>query len=155
VKQKRKQKVSHVEFIREQMKKKGWNAAALSRASGVSTGVLSRYFNDDGISADNLFAIMDSLNLFEYEDKNDFTCGWDEETIAACKEIKEIYDSKNKLVISALKTNLAAFTDSIKKDNAIKKLSQDVNRLKMLVDPNTSPDIGKAASGIGKKKMVA
>ena len=55
--------ISHVELIKSVMKARGWNAAKLSRISGVSTGVLSRYFNDDGISSDNLFAVMQALGL--------------------------------------------------------------------------------------------
>jgi SOS-response transcriptional repressor LexA len=53
----------HVELIRNEMKARGWNAAKLSRVSGVSTGVLSRYFNNDGISSDNLYAVMQALDL--------------------------------------------------------------------------------------------
>jgi SOS-response transcriptional repressor LexA len=55
--------VSHVDLVKSEMKARGWNAAKLSRVSGVSTGVLSRYFNDDGISSDNLFAVMHALSL--------------------------------------------------------------------------------------------
>ena len=55
--------ILHVELVKSEMKAKGWNAAKLSRISGVSTGVLSRYFNKGGISSDNLYAIMQSLGL--------------------------------------------------------------------------------------------
>lgn len=58
-----KKKISQVELIRQAMQARGWKAAELSRASGVSTGVLSRFFNDDGISADNFYAILVALNL--------------------------------------------------------------------------------------------
>jgi len=58
-----KHKFSHVEIIKAAMREKGWNAADLSRSSGVSSGVLSRYFNDSGISADNLYAIQRALGL--------------------------------------------------------------------------------------------
>lgn len=63
MKNKVKDYLPHVEIIRKAMIEKGWNAAKLSRVSGVSTGVLSRYFKNDGISADNLYAVLKALGL--------------------------------------------------------------------------------------------
>lgn len=57
------QDISHVEIIKVALRERGWSAADLSRASGVSSGVLSRYFNASGISADNLYAIQKALGL--------------------------------------------------------------------------------------------
>jgi SOS-response transcriptional repressor LexA len=55
--------ILHVDIVRNAMRARGWNAAKLSRVSGVSTGVLSRYFNKGGISSDNLYAVMQALGL--------------------------------------------------------------------------------------------
>jgi len=66
MKDKIKQKVSHMEIIREAMHSRGWKAADLSRASGVSTGVISRYFNPRNkkqLNADNLFALLSAVGL--------------------------------------------------------------------------------------------
>jgi transcriptional regulator with XRE-family HTH domain len=63
-----KKNISQVELVRTAMQSRGWSAADLSRASGVSTGVLSRFFHDDGMSADNLFAVLASLDLLTGRD---------------------------------------------------------------------------------------
>jgi transcriptional regulator with XRE-family HTH domain len=55
--------ISHVEEIKREMQARGWKAAKLSKLSGVSTGVLSRYFNNHGISSNNLYAIMTTLGI--------------------------------------------------------------------------------------------
>jgi SOS-response transcriptional repressor LexA len=58
-----KKNILHLEIIKSEMASRGWTAAKLSRASGVSTGVLSRYFNNDGISSNNLYAVLLALGL--------------------------------------------------------------------------------------------
>lgn len=58
-----KDKFLFIEIVKNEMKARGWNAAKLSNISGVSTGVLSRYFNNDGISSNNLIAVMRALGL--------------------------------------------------------------------------------------------
>lgn len=62
-----KQNISQIEQIRERMKQKGWKQADLARATGVSTGVLSRFFGNDGISDRNLFRVMTALGFFKGE----------------------------------------------------------------------------------------
>lgn len=62
-----KQNIAQIEQIRERMKQKGWKQADLARATGVSTGVLSRFFGNDGISDKNLFRVMTALGFFKGE----------------------------------------------------------------------------------------
>ena len=67
-----KQNNSQIEQIRERMKQKGWKQADLARATGVSTGVLSRFLNDDGISDKNLFRVLEALDFFKDEPDKKF-----------------------------------------------------------------------------------
>jgi len=114
-----KKKISHLELVKRAKEKKGWNAAELSRQSGVSTGVISRYLNKVlGTSDDNLFSMLCSLDLINLPD-TDMTYGWSKEAINACKDIKEILAFGEKeerdAVLSAIKQ--AKKINSLKKSN--------------------------------------
>lgn len=62
---------SYVEIILKKMKGMGLSQADLSRQTGVSSGVLSRFFNYDGISDRNLFAILGALNILKEDTASD------------------------------------------------------------------------------------
>jgi hypothetical protein len=111
MKSKIKKKVLHMELVKAAMIRKGWNAAELSRQSGVSTGVLSRYLNAVlGMSDDNLFAVMTALDLINSgtPGKGIKFIGWSKESISACNAIKEIFDSGDReekdAVLAAIKS---------------------------------------------------
>ncbi len=55
----------YIEFVRQKMLDKKWNQSKLSKESGVSEGVISKFFNQDGISHRNLFAVLDTLGLLQ------------------------------------------------------------------------------------------
>lgn len=120
MKAKVKKKVSHLELVKKAKEKKGWNAAELSRQSGVSTGVISRYLNKVlGTSDDNLFSMLRSLDLINLPDA-DMTCGWSKEAINACNDVRDILAFGEKeerdAVLSAIKQ--AKKINSLKKSNA-------------------------------------
>jgi transcriptional regulator with XRE-family HTH domain len=77
----------------------------------------------------NLNISLDSL-LLGKEPGGDFMCGWDEESIEACKVLKEILESGDKMARAAILSNLDAFKDSIDKNKRIKRLEEDVEQLK-------------------------
>lgn len=115
-----KKKVSHLELVKEALKEKGWRAAELSRRSGVSTGILSRYLNKVlGTSDDNLFSILCTLDLINIPEIR-ITRGWSQEAIEACNDIRDILDFGEKdekdAVLAAIKQ--AKKIKSLKKSNA-------------------------------------
>jgi len=116
-----KKKIAHMELIRQKMVVKGWKPAKLARVSGVTPGVLSRYFNKGGISADNLFAVLNALDLF-YPQEN-FMCDWPESAIDYCKKLKEILDAGDQKEIMTIKEMIDVFTDRRK----LKKSSADAS----------------------------
>lgn len=137
-----KQKVSHVEFIRNKMVSRGWKAADLSRASGVSTGILSRYFNDDGISADNLFAVMLALNALE---GSDHTCEvqCDEKILKLCRKVKNVVESETHWGTS-LEANIHSFAAGLEQDKEIIEVKKSIADLSSTSHKRT----------IGKKKAM-
>ncbi|MGD0279953.1 MAG: helix-turn-helix transcriptional regulator [Smithella sp.] len=115
-----KKKVSHLELVKKALKERGWRAAELSRRSGVSTGILSRYLNEVlGTSDDNLFAILCTLDLINIP-KITVMRGWSQTAIEACNDIREILDFGEKeekdAVLAAIKQ--AKKIRSLKKSNA-------------------------------------
>jgi len=131
VKQLIKQNVSHLELVRDALKSRGWTAAELSRKSGVSTGVISRYLNEVlGINDDNLYSILCALDLIQDGKANGFMCGWDENAIEYCKALKEILDSGDKIARAAILSNIDAFKESVDRKKRIDVLEEDVRELK-------------------------
>jgi hypothetical protein len=121
MKKKVKKKVSHLELVKKAKEKKGWNAAELSRQSGVSTGVISRYLNKVlGASDDNLFSMMYALDLVNLPDAESMTYGWSKQVLNASNDIREILDFGDKeekdAVLAAIKQ--AKKINSLKKSNA-------------------------------------
>lgn len=145
-----KQKVSHVEFIRQKMITHGWNAAQLSRVSGVSTGVLSRYFNDDGISADNLFAVMEALNLFEKKGDKNCNVACDQEMTELCRKVKEVVESKTHWG-SSLEANINSFKSGYDNDKRVDELETAVRELKK---SNADLSLEYLKKDTGKKKAM-
>jgi transcriptional regulator with XRE-family HTH domain len=90
-----KKKVPHMDMVKAAMAERNWTAAELSRQSGVSTGVLSRYLNAVlGMSDDNLFAVMTTLGIINKNQKvksADFI-GWSKDSLKASKAVREIMD---------------------------------------------------------------
>ena len=115
-----KKKVSHLELVKKALKERGWRAAELSRRSGVSTGVLSRYLNKIlGTSDDNLFSILCTLDLINIPEIH-VTRGWSQKAIEACNDIRDILDfgeqDEKDAVLAAIKQ--AKKIRSLKKSNA-------------------------------------
>ncbi|MGP8154580.1 MAG: helix-turn-helix domain-containing protein [Smithella sp.] len=115
-----KKKVSHLELVKKALKEKRWKAAELSRRSGVSAGVLSRYLNKVlGTSDDNLFSILRALDLINIPETG-ITHGLSREAIDACNDIKEILDfgekDERETVLAAIKQ--AKKISGLKKSNA-------------------------------------
>ena len=68
-----------------------------------------------------------------------FMCGWNEEVQEACRAVKEILESKNKGIVPTLLSNLAAFRQAVRNDDAskdkrINHLEEDVKRLRKLLE---------------------
>lgn len=150
-----KDKVSHLKLIKDSMAAHGWSAAELSRRSGVSTGVLSRYLNKVlGMSDDNLFDVLCALGLIKNnlgKEVDDFMCGWDEKSRAACMKLKEILDSDDKFAVPAILSNLDAFRDSVDKTDRIKKIEAAVIELKK---SNAALYLEPPKKRTGKKKTM-
>lgn len=137
MKSKIKKKISHMELVKTAMQRKNWTAAELSRQSGVSTGVLSRYLNAVlGMSDDNLFAVFTSLDLINKGGsvtKVTGFQGWSREAVSASHAIKEILDYGDKeeknAVLSAIKS--AIKIRELKKRNAgLSSVSKKKSRVK-------------------------
>lgn len=61
---------------------------------------------------------------------DDPLAGCSEEIRKACLKLKDIYESKDEVIVPALQANLAAFHDSIGRRITIKKLGEDLDHLK-------------------------
>jgi len=118
--------VSHIKLICDAMNMRGWTQADLSRASGVSTGTLSKYFNpanDKSMSADNLFDVLKALDLIKSDDTCSDHCevGCDEVTQKLCKKLKKIVDF-GKPYSTAIEANIDCFEDSVEIRKELKNL---------------------------------
>lgn len=88
-----------------------------------------------------------------YNGNNDFMSGWPEDHRNDCLMLKEILDSGDKVAIAAIKSNLVAFHESIRKNSRIDKLEKDVQELKKAQASNPgTPDADAAA--ITKRKAI-
>jgi|GEM_PF-1228046 len=118
-----KKKVPHMELVKAAMSERNWTAAELSRQSGVSTGVLSRYLNAVlGMSDDNLFAVMTTLGIININSKAksaDFM-GWSKDALKAGKSVREVIDfgdrEEKEALLSAIRSALKI--RELKKRNA-------------------------------------
>lgn len=71
---------------------------------------MSRYLNEVlGVNDDNLYNILCALDLIKDDQakQNNFMCGWPEDAIRACNDLKEVLDfgekDEKESVLSAIK----------------------------------------------------
>ncbi len=83
-----------------------------------------------------------------------FMCGWTEEQKEACRILKEILDSGDKIAIAAILSNLAAFRESIRKNSRIDKLEKDVRELKKGRRSSSSRTHTSTAKSATKQKAM-
>jgi len=130
--------------VRKAMNEKGWTEdARLSEASGVSTGVVSRFLNRGEISGENLCVILNSLELINNtptNKKNITNCALPPEAADICDMIKDIYSSSDEQMHEALYTNLIAFKNSAKKDERIENLEKRIERVEKIASLKLNTD---------------
>ena len=149
-----KENISQVEFVRQAMRGRGWNAADLSRASGVSTGVLSRFFHDDGMSADNLFAVLIALDLLAgRESAAPFPYG------EANREIHELVEyvlqSGKTDAVNAFKAGLGGVLMYISdRSETAKAISNIEKMLKKLISERMETKSSKRVTDHGRKRAA-
>lgn len=68
-----------------------------------------------------------------------FLCGCKKETIEACKDVKEIFESDNDEVADALSANIKVFKHTVKQDKRITKLE---NKIKYMVKDTSKTQDG-------------
>jgi transcriptional regulator with XRE-family HTH domain len=148
-----------VEMIKQAISIKKWKQNKLAKASGVAQPVISRLLNgSSNISIDNIYNILNCLDILqikkgvhEQQDQYSFMCGWPDEHIELCKALKNILDSGDKIAIAAILSNIAAFSDSVKRKIRIDELEKDVRELKKFNAGLSSEDRPK---NIGKKRTM-
>ena len=96
------------------------------------------------------------------EPEADFMCDWSPEVIAACRTVKEIFDSGDEVIVPALLGSLPAMKEAVdrkkkgdkKKDKRIKDLEGDVKRLRKLLEQDFDSAAGAEDGSRLKKKLM-
>lgn len=88
-------------------------------------------YDDENAESDATINIKEKQNRHN-DDTPDFLCDCKQETIEACKDVKEIMESGNKVIVPALLSNLAAFKHGIRQDKRIDQLDSEISHLKQL-----------------------
>jgi len=96
------------------------------------------------------------------EPEADFMCDWSPEVIAACRTVKEIFDSGDEVIVPALLGSLPAMKEAVdrkkkgdkKKDKRIKDLEGDVKRLRKLLEQDFDGAAGAEDGSRLKKKLM-
>lgn len=150
--------MKHVEFVRRLMDGKDWKQADLARSAGVSTGVISRFFGDGGISQLNLFKILSALGLLNMDNQVDHNdcplLGCDQKTKDLCKEVKAVMDSKSHWA-GSLEANIHSFKKGLDNDNELIIMKKRLENLEKVNSKGPSSGTGKkAASRTGLKKKA-
>ena len=149
-----KRNISQVELIRRAMQDRGWNAADLSRASGVSTGVLSRFFHDDGMSADNLFAVLIALDLLAGPESS-APSPYGEANREIHELVEYLLQSGNKDAVNAFKAGLGGVLMYISdKSDTAKAIANIEKMLKQLISDRVEGKSSKRATDHGKKRAA-
>jgi len=87
-------------------------------------------------SLEILFRIASEFNCsFDWlltgkERGGDLTCGWSQEAVDACNDIREILESDDKAAKSAMKSNLALCRESVRRKERLDVLEDDVKSQK-------------------------
>lgn len=106
--------MENVALVERAMIKRQWNKSALSKESGVSSAVITRFFQDGKISSENLFKILNTLNLLNKDSdiQTSIRCSLPPQYQNICDMIREIFYSTDTQIHAALHTNLVAFKNS-------------------------------------------
>jgi transcriptional regulator with XRE-family HTH domain len=122
VKDKKQEKFAYVQVIKKAMGLLKWNAARLSRESGVNEATLNRIFKKGrDISGDNLYRLLKCLNLLNSEQQNNFMCGWSSTEIEYCQKLKDILESGEGKETTTIKEMIDFYTDKNKDKKTRKK----------------------------------
>lgn len=82
-----------VDIIEHELNKRHWKPIDLARYSGVKQPVISRLMNGGiNIKVVSIYKILITLNLLKSDQQNNFMCGWSEDAIRACNDLKEVLD---------------------------------------------------------------
>jgi len=137
------------------MRDRGWTAADLSRASGVSTGVLSRFFHDDGMSADNLFAVLIALDLLAGPE-SPAPSPYGEANREIHELVEYVLQSGNTDAVNAFKAGLGGVLMYISdKSDTAKAIANIEKMLKQLISERSMEGkSSKRATDHGKKRAA-
>lgn len=135
--------MENVALVEMAMIKRHWNKSALSKESGVSSAVITRFFQDGKISSENLFKILNTLNLLNKDSdiQTSVRCSLSPQYQNICDMIREIFYSTDTQIHAAHHTNLVAFKNSAMKDQKINNLEKKVDYLMELYDPKIKSGI--------------
>lgn len=124
MKDKIKNYISIMKLIDETRLKNGWQQCELSVRSGVSTGNISKFLNEEivretgfGRNANNLLSVLVALDLIKPEKEIKEAClvNCGDDIKKLCAEVKEIIESKTHWADS-LESNIHSFRAGVERD---------------------------------------
>jgi DNA-binding Xre family transcriptional regulator len=137
---------------------KGWNKAELTRRSGVSSAIVTRFFQHGKIKSIGLFKILNALDLIPMTDsgeqntKCDLNC--DAKMHANCEKIRLLFDTQwGKRLENDIAAYMQDYQEDQKKDEIIESLRREIIELKK-DEPKESSASAKRERRITKKKAM-
>jgi len=152
------EKFTYVQVIKEAMDARGWNAARLSRESGVNEASVSRALKGGrDLKGVNLYDVLRTLNLINTDPsshKNDCPlAGCDQKMIDICRDVKELIESKTHWGAS-LEANIGSFKKGLDTDKKLTAVEQRVQILEKVTSSGSSSGTQKPAVRTGRKRKA-
>jgi transcriptional regulator with XRE-family HTH domain len=124
----------------------GYLSMVLHGKSGPSADMIAGIFLEYGEHLNWLLTGQWPCAAPEVADERECICStFSDEIKKACRDVKEILDSDDQVAALALRTNIAAFKDSVERKEEIRKLKEEVKNLKKILQADLKAGTSKAA----------